>query len=501
MAKKVKYHARAVSTYTSLHSSVNNAHTDYVDRKVDASTRMFGMPHQMLESCDARLRTGSDLGRMYAETFVAEAPTICIKPGIVRFLPGMSGSEKNTWISAMLHGLSNTDSGSSAIQQLLSQGSDPIQYYDHKGKFGAYMKAVNMLCQEMSILLGVGDVRVPWCNSAVKFKNYRWQNYRLGKITGYNDETDEDDEDSGFAQLLMDMAGETAEQIEKDDQYIRFYVDASASFSESLSNTTGQSMLESFTSTLEGYAKEASMIFGTAGLSSDYQDITNKMASSIDNFVTSNADQNTGLATILKRLGSGAQQIIQGGNFQIPEIYNDSDYSKSYSFSMTLSTPYGSKLAWYINIGVPLCFLLGLACPLQLSANTYKSPFLLKAFSQGWFNCSLGIVDSLSIDKGGDQSWSIYGLPNEIKVSLSIKDLYSALTVPATTADFLQNSGMLEFLMATCGLDITNQNISNKYKVWLNLFKNSLSNYVSSTGYDIIAGFREAISEKFLIFK
>ena len=243
------------------------------------------------------------------------------------------------------------------------------------------------------------------------------------------------------------------------------------------------------------------MIFGTAGLSSDYQDITNKMASSIDNFVTSNADQNTGLATILKRLGSGAQQIIQGGNFQIPEIYNDSDYSKSYSFSMTLSTPYGSKLAWYINIGVPLCFLLGLACPLQLSANTYKSPFLLKAFSQGWFNCSLGIVDSLSIDKGGDQSWSIYGLPNEIKVSLSIKDLYSALTVPATTADFLQNSGMLEFLMATCGLDITNQNISNKYKVWLNLFKNSLSNYVSSTGYDIIAGFREAISEKFLIFK
>lgn len=499
MAKK-KYTtwAKSLTTYTSLHSSDYNAHTDYVNSKVNGSTRMFGMPHQMLETCDARLRTGSDLGRMYAETFVAEAPTICIKPGIVRFLPGLDSSDKNAWMNAMLGDLK--DSGSGNVQKLLEQGTDPIQYYDHQGKFGAYMKAVNMLCQEMAVLLGVGDVRVPWCSMPVKFKSYRWQGYTLGKIMDYDTQGEEGDDDRGFAELLADMAWDTVSSIGQDDQYIRFYVDASASFSESMSNSTTQSMLESFTSTLEGYAKEASMIFGTAGLSSQYQDIVNgASSSSMDSFINGIGDGP--LRTIFKRLSSGAQQIIQGGNFEIPEIYSDSDYSKSYSFSMTLSTPYGSKLGWYINVGVPLCFLLGLVCPLQLSANTYKSPFLLKVFSQGWFNCSLGIVDSLSIDKGGDQSWSIYGLPNEIKVSLSIKDLYSQLSMPATTADFLQNSGMIEFLMATCGLDVTNQAISNKYKVWVNLFNNSLANYVTSTGYDIMAGIRDAIAEKFLIFK
>ena len=501
MAKK-KYTtwAKATTTYTSLHSSDYNAHTDYVNSKVNGSTRMFGMPHQMLETCDARLRTGSDLGRMYAETFVAEAPTVCIKPGIVRFLPSMSSSDRDAWMEAMIGDLKNSDAKN--VEKLLQQGNDPIQYYDHQGKFGAYMKAVNMLCQEMSILLGVGDVRVPWCTLPVKFKNYRWQNYTLGKIMNYDTESEEGDDNRGFAEILGDMAWDTVSKLGTDDQYIRFYVDAGASFSESISNSTGQSMLESMTSTMEGYAKEASMIFGTAGLSSEYQDIVNggiTITSSIDGFI--NKLGSGPLQTIFKRLSSGAQQIIQGGNFEIPEIYNDSDYSKSYSFSMTLSTPYGSKLAWYINVGVPLCFLLGLACPLQLSANTYKSPFLLKVFSQGWFNCSLGIVDSLSIDKGGDQSWSIYGLPNEIKISLSIKDLYSQLSVPATTADFLQNSGMIEFLMATCGLDVTNQAISNKYKVWVNLFNNSLMNYVTSTGYDVMAGIRDAIAEKFLIFK
>lgn len=167
---------------------------------------------------------------------------------------------------------------------------------------------------------------------------------------------------------------------------------------------------------------------------------------------------------------------------------------------MTLSTPYGSKLAWYINIGVVLCHILGLALPLQLSANTYKSPFLLKCFSQGWFNCSLGIIDSISIDKGGDQSWSIYGLPNEVKVSISIKDMYSALSLPANVTEFMRNSGMIEFLMVNCGIDITNQKLSNKYKVWATLLSDAITEEVSATVANKVTGLRDKITNRLMLY-
>ena len=42
----------------------------------------------------------------------------------------------------------------------------------------------------------------------------------------------------------------------------------------------------------------------------------------------------------------------RGDSFISPEIYSDSSYSKSYSFSITLATPYGCKEAWYYNIYV-----------------------------------------------------------------------------------------------------------------------------------------------------
>jgi hypothetical protein len=195
-------------------------------------------------------------------------------------------------------------------------------------------------------------------------------------------------------------------------------------------------------------------------------------------------------------IGNGAKQIITGGNFMIPEIYRDSNYDKSYSFSITAATPYGNKMAWFINVGIVLAHILPLVLPIHVSANTYKSPFLLKVFSPGWYNCSLGICDSVSLEKGSDQSWSVYGLPNEIRISVSIKDLYSGLTMPGTTKQFMQNSGMLEFLMVNCGVDITNQDLSTKWQVWVAMLESQIKDAVRVTPYNIIYKTRDKLVHK-----
>lgn len=494
-------------TYTELSQKSTSDKRRNVNDKIDASVRMFGMPHQLLAHNDPRIGTGTDLGRTYAETFILEAPSICIKPGIVRFLPGANDEERETYLNAILSDASG-NSKDELMQVLNDPSTDNLQYYDHEGKYGSYMSGVNLLCHTMAALLGLDKVRVPWTERAVSFGMYDWKNYRLSdsfvsRDTDQDVEESDDNDENWVGRLISAVtgaAGSVANAIEKDDSYVQFYVDANASFSESMSNSTQSSALESFTSTIEGMAKELSMIAGTAGVASDYESLVGDVSSSIEQYTASLSGNSSWMAGLLSRLGTGAKQVIQGGNFQIPEIYSNSSYDKSYSFTMTLATPYGNKLAWYINIGVPFCHLLGLALPLQLSANTYKSPFLLKCFSQGWFNCSLGIVDSISIEKGGDQSWSVYGLPNEVRVSISIKDLYSALSLPANRSQFIANSGMMEFLMVNCGIDITNQKLSTKWKVWVALLRDILQDKVTTTTYNIGSGIRDAIADKLLLF-
>ena len=494
-------------TYTELSQKSTSDKRRNVNDKIDASVRMFGMPHQLLAHNDPRIGTGTDLGRTYAETFILEAPSICIKPGIVRFLPGANDEERETYLNAILSDASG-NSKDELMQVLNDPSTDNLQYYDHEGKYGSYMSGVNLLCHTMAALLGLDKVRVPWTERAVSFGMYDWKNYRLSdsfvsRDTDQEVEESDDNDENWVGRLISAVtgaAGSVANAIEKDDSYVQFYVDANASFSESMSNSTQSSALESFTSTIEGMAKELSMIAGTAGVASDYESLVGDISSSIEQYTASLSGNSSWMAGLLSRLGTGAKQVIQGGNFQIPEIYSNSSYDKSYSFTMTLATPYGNKLAWYINIGVPFCHLLGLALPLQLSANTYKSPFLLKCFSQGWFNCSLGIVDSISIEKGGDQSWSVYGLPNEVRVSISIKDLYSALSLPANRSQFIANSGMMEFLMVNCGIDITNQKLSTKWKVWVALLRDILQDKVTTTTYNIGSGIRDAIADKLLLF-
>ena len=495
-------------TYTELAQDSNSDKRKNVRNKIDASVRMFGMPHQLLEHNDPRLGTGTDLGRTYAETFIVEAPSICIKPGIVRFLPGANDDERETYLNAIIGDAGDSGARGELMDVLNDPSTDNLQYYDHEGKYGSYMSGVNLLCHTMAALLGLDNVRVPWTERAVSFKTYDWKNYRLSDAfvsRGTDQETEEDDDNdetwvSRLVSAVSGAAGSIADAIETDDQYVKIYVYANVSFSDSMSNSTKSSMLESFTATIEGMAKELSMIVGTAGMASDYEELVGDVSSSIEQYTASLSGNSSWMAGLLNRLGTGAKQVIQGGNFQIPEIYSNSSYDKNYSFTMTLATPYGNKLAWYINIGVPLCHLLGLALPLQLSANTYKSPFLLKCFSQGWFNCSLGIVDSISIDKGGDQSWNVYSLPNEVRVSISIKDLYSTLTLPANRSQFIANSGMMEFLMVNCGLDITNQKLSTKWKVWIALLSDMIQDKVTTTTYNIGSGIRDAIADKLLLF-
>jgi len=471
-----------------------------VSNKLSGSTRMIGMPHQLLEHNDPRLGIGSDLGRVFAQTSLLEAPTICIKPGKARFLPGQSKDEKKEYFNAIISAGASRSDWRNELAILTDENQDTIQLYDHQGDFSTYIKSVTLIAQVMAQLLGVDNERVPWDDGGgATFGKYNWAYYKLE--SRYSKLYGSTHGDSLWSKLVG-CVNQVKSFFENDNQYIRFYVDASASWSSSMSNSSSQSVLESYTEKIEGLAKELSSLNVLTG--EDITGLVDSTQSEVDNFIQNNplGGSDNPLSTLISRLSSGAKQIITGGNYILPEIWSDSAYDKnSYSFSMTLVTPYGAPLAWYLNIGVPICFLLGLALPRHLTANAYKSPPLLKVFSQGWFNCQLGLADNISIEAGSDAVWSAAGLPNEVKVSISIKDLYSNLSMPTNMGEFMSNPGMTEFLMVTCGLDITNQALDTKFKVWVRLLENTVRNYVTTIPYTLSYKLRDSIASKFTLLK
>jgi hypothetical protein len=464
--------------------------TNMIEQSIDGSVRLFGLPHQFTQYTDYRISDKTNLGRVFAETFVLDAPRVFLKPGTSNFLPGMSEAERKGFMQA-IKDLADNDSSATSLKQKLDQGmfgDKNVKYFEFEQRFDKYMSRVNLLCRVGAVFMDVNKVKVPWDRgSTVTFGNYDWRHYKFkSTFTGVsNVGKNPESALNGFdiSSFLSSIA--------LDDSYVEFYVDASASYSESASNSTTQSMLTSFTDSLSSVGKELAFISGATGVAID--NLAMSTSDSVENAISSIAKGDSAMANLLRRLTGTSNQLISGGNFIAPDIWSDSDYSKSYSFSIILSTPYGNPLSWYLNIWVPLAHLLAMALPIQMGANAFTSPSLIKAFSPGWFSCDLGIIDSISIEKGSNNSWATNGLPNEISVSLSVRDLYSSLALPEdySVTEFFANDNLINFLMVTCGVDISNQAFLTKYEVMANMFANTITENITAPFHSIVTTFKE----------
>lgn len=487
------------ATLSGIQQMVSNRNT-VIAEAVDGSVRLFGLPHQFTPYTDHRLSTTTNLGRMFTETFIFDAPSVFIKPGTSNFLPGMSESDKKGLFQAIFD-LETRDENATSLKTKLIEmtGSTAnVKYFEFTPKYTDYMSKVNMLCRICAVFMGIHKEKVPWVNSSVvTFGNYDWRYYKF-KSTYQNQSFSFTANDVANSSGL-DAFRETINDISKDDSYIQFYVDAGTSFGESASNSTTRSMLTSFTDQLSSIGKELAFVSGAgAGINGTQLDEAIKAGGDA---ATQWIDENFGgsessVGGMFKRIFSTSNQLIAGGNFIVPDIWDSSEYGKSYSFTINLSTPYGNKMAQYINLMVPLMHILAMALPTQVGANAYTSPNLIKVFSPGWFSCDLGIIDSISIEKAGSgDAWSSSGLPNEIKVSLGIRDLYSNLALPEkySITDFFTNDNLINYLMVNCGIDITDQNFSTTMDVLTNLFSGSIENKITNPIHNVYTSMKEWI--------
>ena len=259
--------------------------------------------------------------------------------------------------------------------------------------------------------------------------------------------------------------------------YIGFRVEKSVDASESFSNSTGQSQLQSSLNSMVAAANEAKFtsMEGTLGQSGVVGAISD-VGKALGDFVR-------GIADSVKVEGLfGA--ITGAGYFDIPEVYKDSSFSTSYSFSTKLVSHYADRVSIFQNCYIPLACLLAAALPRQVGKNSYIQPFLLRAYCRGRFAVSLGIIDSMSIKRGSDEyGWTDEGLPTQIDVSWTIKDLSPIIFmglggglgdgILQELSNIMEsNNNFQEYLSTLSGLGLqervlTINNMKRKWKTWL----------------------------------
>lgn len=426
--------------------------------KLNASTRLFGAPYQFTKAGDFRLgQSDYDLGRKYTEVIVAESPIVYFLPGKPNYLPDLSDVQRKGMETFLRDLKVKINSGEKSwIQKMfekMTKTSDS-RYFDFISDYATYMRYVNLLCRASALYLGLKDRPAP--GTETTYLHYDWSNYRY--LNGYKEKKTNE---SLFD--LSDLKTDPYDSMMGNYNYTQFYVDVNTSFSESFQNQTGKSALESGIEKGEDIIKELSFLTNTLAMKG-VDDLRANVADNLNDW-TMKTLKNNGDG-ILPRIFGLTSSVMSGSNLAFPEIWKDATYTRSYNITINLVSPYGDKESVYLNIIVPLMHLLALALPRQTTANTYASPFLVKASAKGWFSCEMGIIDNITIEKGGQDSWSVDNLPTEVKVTLSLKDLYGQISLtPNSRPDlFLENYSLFHYLAVTCGVDITSPHLFERYK-------------------------------------
>jgi hypothetical protein len=138
-----------------------------------------------------------------------------------------------------------------------------------------------------------------------------------------------------------------------------------------------------------------------------------------------------------------------------PDIYKSSETHNDYNFSITLTSPYGDKYNYYINILVPLMHLICLAAPKLVTSNSTASPFIVQAYIPGMCTIQMGMVKNLTILKNPNNNHvSIDGFPLTVKVEFQIQELYNAMAISPIIdpSSFIYNETLNDYLANAAGL-------------------------------------------------
>lgn len=442
-----------------------------------------GLPYQFMSTVDRRI-SGTEVGRKYGERIFGRLPLLFLTPCEPLFMDDFDKSSKNGALEALIGNTGN-------ISEIIN-GSG--RYYSVDFNYAEYYDYLNTMLSCVAAYLSDGNGGVLY-NKKIKIGDQDPK--KIGQIDWSNELN------SSFKTFFSAK------------ENIVFYLDGLDSVSESFSNETTQS---SIASTINGFsetAREVKFLFGENGnamadLINSGSEVTNSITSALSSAVTNVAGGIVGSLA-----NKGVNTVLNGGKIIFPEVWSDSDYSKSYNIEIKLRSPDHDNLSIFLNILKPYCKLLALAMPRAradsngtLDPNSYNSPFLVKAYSKGMFSIDMGIITSMSVNKGATCCWNDDGLPTQIDISLEIKDLYSKLAMSTldyvhplkSISNIVNNTAYMDFLANMSGLNIAQMEVGRRITMAYYLSQTYMGGSASSVFNRIDQGVSKLIGKMYNIF-
>jgi len=429
------------------------------------------IPYQFMSTVDARLKkTGtngtdeSKLGRKYASKIMGRLPLLFLTPCFPKALADFSDEDKQSLINMILDG--NTDED-------LVNGSG--RYYSVTFAYDEYYRYFNCMMAATAAFLGIYDTKIPTItgDKTKKIGEYDWTNELNDDLKTFFDAKEN----------------------------VVFYLDGFNSISESFTNEVTESSIASQINSVSDTAHELNFLL--AGNDSVLAKIADNVTDAVDSVTTALSDilGDVGGGIIGSLADNGVNSLANGGKIVFPQIWSNSSYSRTYTLDLKLRSPDHDSLSIYLNIIKPYCKILCMCLPRVMenedhyNANSYMSPFLVKAFSKGMFNIDMGMITSLSVTKGAECQWNDDGLPTQIDISLDITDLYSSLAMSGfeSTGEFtgnpfkatkqivkiVNNTAYMDFLANMAGLNVGQMAIGRRIQMFKYLAQTATTQYVS----------------------
>lgn len=302
--------------------------------------------------------------------------------------------------------------------------------YTWAGDSAHYIQYVNTLCHLFITFLGIGDMDyIDGHGNTRKYRNYDDSWIVLNKDDDRSLFSVDGESREGFANS-EDSELYTINSIFGEDPAVYIFYNAETRTGDMFSNSMQESMISGLNS-VSDQSKQIHFLSGIGGQGAT--NIFNLASNTVHSLAGSLGDAlGSGvLGSLFQNVAEGVDVIIAGNNFDVPQMWSDSSHSTDVSISFKLASPSGDLESIFLYILRPLARVLAFSLPRQYVTNSYTSPFIIQAFAKGMFNVQLGVVESLSISRGGDgtKSYTITNLPTELNVQLTIKDMYEKIAL------------------------------------------------------------------------
>ena len=375
-------------------------------RSMKGNIDVFGMPLQYNRLDDPN-------GRAFNKTFIEDLPLVFIMPGKPKINKRLFGQHEEGGLFSFGETANRWLHAASQVAFPGSQNTKDGRFISISPGYAEYYRYLQTMASQLHVSMGLQGI------------------FSLREeIEALNNGSDE----SNYYGLA-------------------YFGNKGTSISESASHEYTASTVASEVNSKNQEIREQRMLAEVGGTSM-FTEITEGIKKFIDESVSH--------IPVLGGIVGNLLETLNGQKMYYPDLWTNSLFDRTYNLEFRFHSPYGDPESIFKYVYLPFMSLLVLALPLQDAIFSYKQPFMVRANSPGRFECEAGIIQSMNIIRGEEQTWTADGLPREIAVSINIRDLYPTMMASKNFQRLKYNKGLISYIDALAGVRYDQLSIVDK---------------------------------------